>query len=160
MQKTFLLQFQTQPTQEDKMTPEQYLVESQKFYNPNHENRIFYCEIGMFSVAGRILETLKGRLNSGIGLDKERFISELGELLFVLGEMSSCTLSSFTFIHCDWSRHKSIVPGGYTGCAVSLLGLLKSHDIERRIQLLSVACSHLGITWEQVSDASIKNLKG
>ncbi len=141
------------------MNSEQFLIECQKFYNKNSENRIFYSELEMFSISGKILEKLKGRLNSGIGLDKDQFISDLGELLFVLGEISSCSFATFTFIHCDWSRHRSIVPGGYTGCAISILGLLKSQDIERRLQLLSVACSHLGISWDQVSESCLSNLK-
>lgn len=141
------------------MNSEKFLAECQKFYNKNLENRIFYCEMEMFSIAGKILESLKGRLNSGIGLDKDQFISDLGSLLFVLAEVSVCSFATFTFVHCDWNRHRSIVPGGYTGCAVSILGLLKSQDIERRLQLLSVACSHLGISWDQVSESCLENLK-
>jgi len=140
------------------VNPAQFLEECQQFYSKNLENRAFYCEMRIYSSAGKILDILQGRLRSGIQLDRDQFVSHLGTLLFHLGELSHCHFEVYSFVNVNWDRYKSVVPGGYTGCALSILNLLKSQDLTSKIQSLSVACSHLGVTWEQVTDACLKDL--
>jgi len=141
------------------MTPEEYLIESRKISDKITEHSWFRTEVSFFAIAGRLLDVLKDKLTLGSGIDKDKFIEDLGQLLWTLGEMSVNSSATFVFLSSGWEKTRSIVPGGYNGCANALVGMIKSGDIERKLQLFSIACSHLGITWEQVSDQNILSIR-
>jgi hypothetical protein len=139
-------------------SPQKYLIESQRVANIHSENRWFHAEVGFFSAAGRILSILKDRLVFGVGLDKVHFLEELSDLLWWTCELSVCSSAGQIFCETDWRKFSAVVPGGYNGCASAILSLMKSEDPGRRIQSLSVACSHLGVTWDQICDISLNLL--
>ena len=141
------------------MTPAEYLTESQKISDKITEYSWFRTEVSFFAISGRLLDVLKDKLTLGSGINKEEFIENLGHLLWNLCEMSVNSSLSYVFSNSGWENTRSIVPGGYNGCANALIAMIKSQDIERKLQFFSVACSHLGVTWEQVSSQNILSIR-
>lgn len=141
------------------MTPGEYLNQIRELSNKNVELSWFSTEVAYYAAAGRTLDSLKGHLRLGCGIDRNEILTGLGYLLKSIVDLFSCTMSHLVFVNHDWVSSREMVPAGVNGCANSILNMIRSGDAERRIHFFANACSHLGFSFDVVAEQSITLLK-
>lgn len=141
------------------MTPEEYLKKHSQFSSGTLETGWFYLEISYFASIGRVLDLLGKHIKFGVNLDKDLLLFELGELLRQFVNLSKHAMSHGVFAFYDWNRSKEMVPAGISGCANSILNMMRALDFEKRIHFLANACSHIGFTFDDVAQKSLENIQ-
>lgn len=141
------------------MTQEEYLKQVKFFSNRHHELTWFVAEVAYYSAAGRVLDSLKGHLRLGCGIDNDKILRELGFLLKSLVELCICTMSHGEFVMHNWPSSREMVPAGVNGCANSVLNMIRAGETGRRVHFLANACSHLGFDFDAVARQSVEDLK-
>lgn len=141
------------------MTQDEYLKQTQVFYNWNHELTWFSAEISYYAAAGRVLDSLRCYLRLGCGIDREKILQELAFLLWSFTGLCACTMSHGEFLSHNWDSSREMVPAGVNGCANSILNMIRSGETARRIHFFANACSHLGFSFDVVAQKSIEILK-
>lgn len=141
------------------MTPEEYLKQIKVFSNRHHELTWFTAEVAYYAAAGRVLDSLKGHLRLGCGIDNGKILCELGWLLKSLVELCACTMSHGEFLMHNWSSSREMVPAGVNGCANGILNMIRAGETGRRVHFLANACSHLGFDFGAVALQNLEDLK-
>ena len=141
------------------MTPQEYLKQIKVFSNRNHELTWFSAEVAYYADAGRVLDSLRGHLRFGCGIDNDKILRELGFLLKSLVDLCVCTMSHGEFLMHNWSSSREMVPAGVNGCANSILNMIRTGETGRRVHFLANACSHLGFGFDAVANQSVEYLK-
>ena len=141
------------------MTPEEYLKQIKLFSNRHHELTWFTAEVAYYAAAGRVLDSLRGHLRLGCGIDNNKILRELGSLLKALTELCVCTVSHGEFLMHNWSSSREMVPAGVNGCANSILNMIRAGETGRRAHFLANACSHLGFDFGAVARQSLEDIK-
>jgi hypothetical protein len=137
------------------MSPEEYLKLVHFTWSRHAESTWFVSEVAYYAAAGRVLDSLKGHLRLGCGIDKEKILTELAGLLRSLVELCTCTMSHGEFASHSWVSSREMVPAGVNGCANSILNMIRSAETSRRIHFLANACSQLGFTFDMVASRSL-----
>jgi hypothetical protein len=141
------------------LTPEEYLKKHNEFSSGTLETGWFYLEICYFASIGRVLDLLRKHIKFGVNLDKDLLLIELGELLRQFVNLSKHTMQHGVFLFYDWTRSKEMVPAGISGCANSILNMMRALDFEKRIHFLANACSHMGFTFLDVAEKSLESIQ-